>query len=317
MNVDGQVNFGDIGPFALAVNNPSAYQAQYCMQAVIHGDLNDDGIVNMSDLGLFVQLLGTEHISPDQPDITGSTTGVTGNPYDYILTGADPENDPIQYGVDWDGDSLVDEWTSFSNPWEHVTLSHSWFESGTYQVMVKARDTHQLESPWSVPLEVQMHYPPDQPSITGPMTVLVNTTAHYMITGTDPENSLISYGIDWDGDQVIDEWTEYYASGEPVPVTHAWLEPTYAYVTVKAKNSYGLESYPSEQFYVIIVRLGDMNNDGLVDFGDINPFVLALSDPVSYFNAYWIDPNVVGDINRDGVLNFGDINPFVELLMSQ
>ena len=60
--------------------------------------------------------------------------------------------------------------------------------------------------------------------------------------------------------------------------------------------------------------LGDLNCDTLVDFGDINPFVLALTNPAGYAAAF---PNcniINGDINQDGQVNFGDINPFVLLL---
>ncbi len=60
--------------------------------------------------------------------------------------------------------------------------------------------------------------------------------------------------------------------------------------------------------------LGDLNCDGLVTFSDINPFVLALSDPASYAAQY---PNcnlLNGDCNSDGVVTFDDINAFVALL---
>lgn len=60
--------------------------------------------------------------------------------------------------------------------------------------------------------------------------------------------------------------------------------------------------------------LGDMNVDGTIDFGDINSFVFALSNPVSYQNTYHIIPSLHGDINQDGSLDFGDINPFVAIL---
>ena len=59
---------------------------------------------------------------------------------------------------------------------------------------------------------------------------------------------------------------------------------------------------------------GDLNCDGVVNFGDINPFVLALSAPITYAQQY---PNcniLSGDINRDGSVNFADINPFVACL---
>jgi hypothetical protein len=61
---------------------------------------------------------------------------------------------------------------------------------------------------------------------------------------------------------------------------------------------------------------GDLNCDGTVSFGDINPFVLTLTNPTAYAQQY-PDCDIRGaDINGDGVVDFGDINPFVELLSS-
>jgi murein tripeptide amidase MpaA len=59
---------------------------------------------------------------------------------------------------------------------------------------------------------------------------------------------------------------------------------------------------------------GDLNCDGTVDFGDINPFVLALIDPVSYATHYPDCNLMLADINDDGTVDFGDINPFIALL---
>ncbi len=60
----------------------------------------------------------------------------------------------------------------------------------------------------------------------------------------------------------------------------------------------------------------DINCDGFVNFGDINPFVQRLSDPEEYENSYpgcWPSN---ADINGDGSVDFGDINPFIDVLMS-
>ncbi len=59
---------------------------------------------------------------------------------------------------------------------------------------------------------------------------------------------------------------------------------------------------------------GDMNCSGAVNFYDINPFVLALSNPDAYEEAFPDCPIENGDINQDGLVNFYDINPFVALL---
>ena len=59
---------------------------------------------------------------------------------------------------------------------------------------------------------------------------------------------------------------------------------------------------------------GDCNCDGRVDFGDINPFVLALSDFNAWRTQFPNCPVANPDVNGDGHVDFGDINPFVALL---
>ncbi|MEW6249339.1 MAG: hypothetical protein AB1716_01730 [Planctomycetota bacterium] len=62
---------------------------------------------------------------------------------------------------------------------------------------------------------------------------------------------------------------------------------------------------------------GDLDCNSLVDFNDINPFVLALSDPAGYAARYPGCPIINGDCNGNGQVEFGDINPFVALLAGQ
>jgi hypothetical protein len=61
-------------------------------------------------------------------------------------------------------------------------------------------------------------------------------------------------------------------------------------------------------------KKGDLDCDGQVNFGDINPFVLALTGREQYERQYpdceWLN----ADCNGDGTVDFGDINPFVDLL---
>jgi hypothetical protein len=60
---------------------------------------------------------------------------------------------------------------------------------------------------------------------------------------------------------------------------------------------------------------GDLNCDGQVDFGDINPFVLALSaGETAYLQALPRCNWHAGDLNGDGLVEWGDINLFVDLL---
>lgn len=61
---------------------------------------------------------------------------------------------------------------------------------------------------------------------------------------------------------------------------------------------------------------GDLNGDGQVDFLDINPFVLRLSNPEGYHERFPCVPPENADINGNGVVGFDDINPFVACLSS-
>jgi hypothetical protein len=61
--------------------------------------------------------------------------------------------------------------------------------------------------------------------------------------------------------------------------------------------------------YPCIVR-GDMNCDGAVNAFDIDPFVVALTDPVLYESTYECEL-LNGDTNCDGSVNTFDIDPFV------
>ena len=48
---------------------------------------------------------------------------------------------------------------------------------------------------------------------------------------------------------------------------------------------------------------------------DINPFVLALTSPWSYWEQYPLCDIMNADLNCDGAPGFGDINPFVQCIV--
>jgi hypothetical protein len=60
--------------------------------------------------------------------------------------------------------------------------------------------------------------------------------------------------------------------------------------------------------------VGDVNCDGLVNNGDIDAFVLALTNATAYAALYPGCNIMNADINGDGLVNNGDIDAFVALL---
>ncbi|GEM_PF-2931805 len=78
-----------------------------------------------------------------------------------------------------------------------------------------------------------------------------------------------------------------------------------------------LDNFGLDALHVVPPSVGDMNGDSVVDFNDINPFVMAMVSPDAYYQRYpELDPNVVGDVNGDGLMTFADINSFVALMVN-
>ena len=106
--------------------------------------------------------------------------------------------------------------------------------------------------------------------------------------------------IDYDGWDSSDNW----ASGATVRIGS----------TTYSGNS------PAARIYEITSCRGDMNNDGSVDFDDIDPFVLAIGDPADYDAAF---PGLLGslpfhgDLNCDDSVDFDDIDPIVERITEE
>ncbi len=72
--------------------------------------------------------------------------------------------------------------------------------------------------------------------------------------------------------------------------------------------------FPSDLSDYPCTTPADMNCDGAVNAFDIDPFVLALTNPSGYVSAYPDCELLNGDINCDGAVNAFDIDPFVQCL---
>jgi hypothetical protein len=98
---------------------------------------------------------------PNKPDTpSGETQGQTGTSYPYSTSATDPDGNKLEYGWDWDGDNVVDQWDdnggSYYPSGTTISTSHAWSTDNTYYVKVKAKDIYGEESVWSDPLEVTM-----------------------------------------------------------------------------------------------------------------------------------------------------------------
>jgi len=64
------------------------------------------------------------------------------------------------------------------------------------------------------------------PVITGPVSLVAGVNGTYTFTATDLDNDQIRYGIDWNMDNIADEWlpagVTYVNSGTTRSATHGW-----------------------------------------------------------------------------------------------
>ncbi len=92
------------------------------------------------------------------------------------------------------------------------------------------------------------------------------------------------------------------------------------FANVIAPAGYAVEvSYPGATVTLRLTRIairGDMNCDGAVDNGDIDAFVLALTDRAGYNSAFPDCDANNGDTNSDGSVDNGDIDSFVQCLLN-
>jgi len=77
----------------------------------------------------------------------------------------------------------------------------------------------------------------------------------YRVNTSDPDGDEVRYGWDWDGDDVVDEWTGFYPSDVSATARHNWTSAGTFYIRVKAEDAKGAQSGFSPALKVIIVSM--------------------------------------------------------------
>ena len=94
---------------------------------------------------------------------------------------------------------------------------------------------------------------PSKPSVqVSSYSVYVGETITFYVVATDDDGDKIRYGFDWDGDESVDQWSNFYNSGEKIEVKHSWNVVGKYYVRVKAKDEDGYESSWSDVLLISV-----------------------------------------------------------------
>ncbi len=141
-------------------------------------------------------------------------------------------------------------------------------------------------------------------------TVPVGSPAYFSVVATG--YGTLTYQWRRNGVPLIDGDRISGATTPTLTIDPTWVADSGSYDVVIADDCGAVTSAVAT--LTVTANLGDLNCDGVVDFDDINAFVLAIQLPSEYVNEYPNCDRMLGDCNGDAYVDFNDINCFVALL---
>jgi len=279
----GSHDYSDWTDFVLSgqsasISNYWGLPGTYVVKAQARDEYNATGVWSS---GLTVIITGVNN-PPNTPSIpVGPSTIEVGQSGTYSTSATDPDWDTVKYGWDWNGDDVIDEWTSFYSSGATCSISHSWSAFGVYTVKVMAEDLIGARSNFSSAKTVVINNPPNKPNITGPTSGKCGTPHQYSSNTTDPDGNQVYYWFNW-GDGTSSGWIGPFNSGQPASISHVWNTGTYK-IKVKAKDdpngdgdlSEGLESEWSDPLPISIPKNKSINTSFLW-FLENHPYLLPI-----------------------------------------
>ena len=208
---------------------------------------------------------------PNKPGTpSGPVFGDIGENLEYTSYIYDPDDNIVDVFFDW-GDGTNSGWISGISD-GLTTQSHSWSQSGKYEVKVRAKDAYSY-SEWSDGLLVTIgNVAPNKPTKPeGPNTGKPGTSYEYSSSAIDQNGDQIYFMFDWD-DGSFSDWIGPLDSGSSASVSHTWdSKGTYS-IKVKCKDTNNAESVWSDPLKVSLAKSKINFNYFLNNFG--NNFLL-------------------------------------------
>jgi len=100
--------------------------------------------------------IAAQSLQPEKPEPPeGPTSAGVNEEHTYTAITTDPNGDQIYYLFDW-GDESYSGWIGPFESGEIAETSHNWEDRGEYEIRVKAKDEHGVQSEWSDPLPISM-----------------------------------------------------------------------------------------------------------------------------------------------------------------
>jgi len=135
-------------------------------------------------------------------------------------------------------------------------------------------------------------YQPEDPS--GPSIGITEFSYQFSTSATDPDDDTIRYGWDWNEDDIVDDWTDYYPSSTSVNIYHSWnVAGTYV-VRVISEDNVGDQSDFSSALTVIIVVNIPPNAPDIIGpangkAGEEREYTFVTTDPNEDDVSYYVE----------------------------
>ena len=227
---DGDIDEVD-GPFesgeAVTVSHEWSEEGNYCVKA-----RSNDFWGHSSWSDCFTVYIGNQ--PPFPPEIDGPKCGEAGEELTYSFVSDDIESHQLYYYVDW-GDGTFDDWFGPFAANQTVTASHIYSSDGEYEIIARAKDSHDAVSGDSTyAVRIGNQSPPEKPHIDGPRKGVTGEEYGFIFETTDPDGDDLIFEIDW-GDGTSDEEGPV-TSGEEIIKNHGWSLPGKYTIRARAKD---------------------------------------------------------------------------------
>jgi hypothetical protein len=208
---------------------------------------------------------------------------VMGSQYHFAMINDYAINQNIQVGAG-STETYSQLWSGYTD----ITMSNIKVIASVFDGATKYTD----ETAASDPLPPNSNPPSTPTTPTGQSSGFVGISYDYQTVATEPNGDDIKYGWDWDGDDEVDDWTDFYSSGTMATISHAFDNTGTYQIQVKAKDQFGTESSFSSPLTVSI-SAGDPPNAPSAPFGETNGMHATMYE----YSTSTTDPNMGDQIS--------------------
>ncbi|MEM2583115.1 MAG: PKD domain-containing protein [Candidatus Thermoplasmatota archaeon] len=101
----------------------------------------------------------------------------------------------------------------------------------------------------------KINYKPEKPQKPeGRIFAITGKKYFYETVSSDFDGDKIRYGWDWNNDNIVDEWTEFYESGIKIKITHSWNKMGIYKIKVIAEDENGFLSNWSDEKRIYVFK---------------------------------------------------------------